>query len=334
MSPINEKPRLAVVSSQAGAHPGGSARMRLWAEHSHSTTDPPPLPQRGEGSTVNVLKADKRRAVLHLLVEGNSIRSTERLTGVHRDTVMKLLVTAGDHAGEFLNGRMRGLKLRHIQVDEIWTFVDTKQAHIRPERAGDDTIGDQYVFVAIDENTKLMPTFLIGKRTAPNAERFMLDLSERIAAPRPGQPRIRMQLPSDGFAAFPGAVDLAFANTVDYGVIIKSFAENAEQPGRYGPPEVTGTERRVMVGEFDPYKICTSHVERQNLTMRTFLRRFTRLSLGFSKKLENLIAAVRLHMAHYNLCRRHGTLRVTPAMAANVTDELWSLDRLIDEIGL
>jgi hypothetical protein len=283
---------------------------------------------------MRTLSAAQRLRVLHLLIEGNSIRSTERLAHVHRDTIMRLLVEAGDAAGAFLSDRLRGLKVRHIQCDEIWTFVDTKQGHIPEDRAGDDAIGDQFVFVALDQDSKLIPSSLVGKRTAPNAEAFMLDLSGRIRAPRPGEPRIRLQVSTDGFAAYPGAVDLAFANTVDYGVLIKSFKEDQEAPGRYGPPEVTGTERRVVTGAIDPYSICTSHIERQNLTIRTFIRRFTRLSLGFSKKLENLIAAIHLHVAHYNFCRRHGTLRMSPAMAAGVTGELWGLERLAGEIGL
>lgn len=282
---------------------------------------------------MRVLKADRRRSILHLLIEGNSIRSTERLTGIHRDTIMRLLVHAGNLAGDHLYHGMRGLRLRHVEVDEVWTFVEVKQGHLPADRADDPFVGDQYIFVALDQDTKLIPSFLIGKRTAENAEKFMLDLAERIKAPRPGEPRIRMQVSSDGFAAYPGAVDLAFANTVDYGVIIKDFRE-AEQPGRYGPPEIIGITRRPVVGSFDPMSICTSYVERNNLTMRTFLRRLTRLSLGFSKKLENLVAAVCLHMAHYNYCRKHRTLRMTPAMAAGVTDELWNLDRLIREIGV
>lgn len=175
-----------------------------------------------------VLREDKRHAVLNLLVEGNSIRSTERITGVHRDTVMRLLVHAGGQCLEFLDQRMRGLKLRHLQLDEIWTFVDTKQAHIRPERRDDDTIGDQYLFVAFDEDTKLIPTFRIGKRTTENIEAFLLDLADRIVH----EPGVHIpQISTDGFAAYPGAVDLAFANEADYGVLIKSYTET-EQPGR------------------------------------------------------------------------------------------------------
>jgi IS1 family transposase len=277
---------------------------------------------------VRTLAADQRLSVLHLLVEGNSIRSTERLTGVHRDTIMRLLVRTGDQCRDFLDDRMRGLKLKHLEVDEIWTFVDTKQAHIRPERIHDETIGDQYLFIALDQDTKVIPTFAIGKRTRETTERFLLDLADRVIH----QPGVHIpQISTDGFAPYPGAVDLAFADQADYGIIIKDFQES-EQPGRYGPPEMTGTVRRP-VSAIDPYSICTSHVERNNLTIRTFLRRFARLSLGFSKKLENLAAAVALHVAYHNFCRRHGTLRVTPAMEAGVTDELWKLDRFIAEIG-
>lgn len=246
---------------------------------------------------------------------------------------MRLLVQAGDACLALLDDRMRGLKLRHVEVDEIWTFVEVKQGHIRAGR-DDFAIGDQYTFVAIDQDTKLIPSFVIGKRTAENAERFMLDLADRIRAPRPGEPRIKPQISSDGFAAYPGAVDLAFADSADFGVIVKGYREDQEQPCRYGPPEMTATARRVVTGNIDPYSICTSYVERNNLTMRTFLRRLTRLSLGFSKKLPNLKAAIALHIAYYNLCRRHGTLRMTPAMAAGVTRELWDLDRLIEEIGI
>jgi IS1 family transposase len=279
---------------------------------------------------MRVLKSDKQRDILHLLIEGNSIRSTERLTRVHRDTIMRLLVRAGDLCREFLDERMRNLKLNHLQLDEIWTFVDTKQAHIKAERRGDDSIGDQFVFVAFDEDTKLIPSFAIGKRTAELTERFALDLADRIVHQ---EGKHIPQISTDGFAAYPNAIDLAFAREASYGVLIKSYSES-EQPGRYGPPDMVQTDRRPLWGITDPYSICTSHVERNNLTIRTFLRRFTRLSLGFSKKLENLCAAVALHVAHYNFCRRHGSLRMTPAMSAGVVTEMWSLERLMREIGM
>jgi IS1 family transposase len=273
---------------------------------------------------MNTLAADKRQTVLHLLVEGNSIRSTERITGVHRDTIIRLMVKTGNECRDFLDDTMRGLKLRHLQLDEIWTFVDTKQAHIKPDRVGDDSIGDQYLFVAFDQDTKLIPTFALGKRTAAVTERFMLDLADRIVH----QPGIHIpQLSTDGFTPYPAAVDLAFADEATYGIIIKDYRES-EQPGRYGPPELTGTVRRP-VRDVDPKTICTSHVERQNLNFRLFIRRFTRLSLGFSKKRENLAAAIALNIAYHNFCRRPIGLRVSPAMAAGVTDRLWKLDDLV-----
>lgn len=285
-------------------------------------------PPETRGRAMYVLREDKRFAVLNLLVEGNSIRSTERITGVHRDTIMRLLFRAGDYCLAFLDERMRGLRLDHVQIDEIWTFVRVKQGHIR-EGLDDAVIGDQYLFVGIDQKTKLVPSFTIGKRTAEVAERFMLDLADRIDH----GPEHKPQLSTDGFAAYPGAIDLAFADEVKYGQLIKSFTEG-EQTGRYGPPDMVQADRRPRWGITDPYSICTSHVERNNLTLRTFMRRFTRLSLGFSKKLENLNAAVALHMAYFNFCWRPKGLGGTPAMAANVTDELWDLERLIEEIGL
>jgi hypothetical protein len=172
---------------------------------------------------MRVLKSDKQRDILHLLVEGNSIRSTERLTRVHRDTIMRLLVRAGDLCQNFLDERMRGLKLNHLQLDEIWTFVDTKQAHIKAERAGDTSIGDQFVFVAFDEDTKLIASFAIGKRTAELTERFALDLADRIVHQKG---KHIPQISTDGFNAYPAAIDLAFAHEASYGVLIKSYSES------------------------------------------------------------------------------------------------------------
>jgi IS1 family transposase len=276
-----------------------------------------------------VLQADKQHTILNLLVEGNSIRSCERLTGVHRDTICRLLVRTGDKCRDFLDAYMRSLNLRHLECDEIWTFVGIKQKRI-PEGTNDSRIGDQYLYVAFDEETKLVPTFIIGKRTREMAERFMLDLAGRIVH----SVQVRPQVSTDGFAPYPSAVDLAFARECKFGQLIKSFNENKEQPGRYGPPAMVQTDRRPLWGITDPFTICTSHVERNNLTIRTFMRRFTRLSLGFSKKLENLAAAVALHMAYYNFCWRNRLMRITAAMAAHVTDELWDFDRLMREIGM
>jgi IS1 family transposase len=280
----------------------------------------------GKGfAMANVLPREKQIQVLHMLVEGNSIRSIERITGVNRNTVMSLMRRVGDKAREFLDDKLRGLKLRHIQSDEIWTFVQKKQAMIR-HGENEIAIGDQYLYVAFDQDTKLIATYAIGKRNSGVTNAFMLDLADRIVTETP-------QISSDGFNAYPYAVQNAFGDHVNYGQIIKDFQEPV-QPGRYGPPIMVASERRQILGldDIDPYTICTSHVERNNLTIRTFMRRFTRLSLGFSKKLENLAAAVALHVAHYNFVRIHGSLKVTPAMAAGVVKELWTIEDLYDAI--
>ncbi len=282
---------------------------------------------------MNVLSREQQVAVLHLLVEGNSLRSVTRLTGIHRTTVMKLMLRAGDCLRSFLDARMRGLNLEHLQLDEIWTFCRKKQGQLTPEEQDNDQIGDQYLYVALDQQTKLVPSYVIGKRNRQMTELFMLDLSQRVVTPGIGEEGDRPKVSTDGWAAYPGAVDLAFANTVKHGVLIKNFREHP-QPGRYGPPEMIGETRRPMVPELDPDEICTSHVERHNLSIRTFMRRFTRLALGFSKKLENLAAATALYIAHYNFCRRHGSLRMTPAMAAGLTDRFWSMEELLKMAGV
>jgi IS1 family transposase len=216
---------------------------------------------------------------------------------------------------------MRNLSCQRIQVDEIWSYVAMKQARI-PRGTDRTRIGDQWTFVAIDPDTKLVPYYLVGKRTRDNAVAFMNDLSERLTN--------RVQISSDSLRSYVDAVERAFGADVDYGQIVKFYDAEPIGPGRYGPPRVTGAERTVIAGDPDQAHISTSHIERQNLTTRMSMRRFTRLTNAFSKKLENLQAAVSLHFAHYNLVRVHKTLRVTPAMAAGVTDHLWSLEALVD----
>jgi IS1 family transposase len=202
------------------------------------------------------------------------------------------------------------------------------------DEQADDTIGDQFLFIGLDEQTKLIPSFIVGKRTGENTNAFMLDLAKRMRLPDPALTAVedKPQISTDGWTAYPGAVDLAFADTVAHGVIIKNYAE--EDSGRYAPPEVTGTERRPITKGLGPFAICTSHVERNNLTIRTFMRRFTRLALGFSKKVENLAAAVALHVAHYNYCRFHRTIRSTPAMAARIAGHVWTMEELLVNAGL
>jgi IS1 family transposase len=274
----------------------------------------------------NVLPQEKQRAIIHLLVEGNSIRSIERLTGVHRDTIMRLAVKIGGKCKTFLNAWQRNLKLRHVQVDEIWTFVGCKQHNVNKVLVRTPEMGDQFLYVAFDQDTKLIATYAIGKRNTETTQSFMYDLADRIVTDHP-------QLSTDGYAGYPNAVKNAFGDEVAYGQIIKEFGEPV-QPGRYGPPVMVASERRQITGltDMDLKSICTSHVERNNLTIRHFIKRFTRLTLCFSKKLENLAAAVALHVAYYNFCRVHGSLRVTPAMAAGITDHVWELGELLGAI--
>lgn len=218
---------------------------------------------------------------------------------------------------------MRNLKCQNVQVDEIWTFIGKKQRHLK-DTDNLEELGDQWVFVALDADSKLIPTYLVGKRTAPNANAFIEDLSRRLDTPR-------VQLTSDSMTAYIDAVDLAFGANVDYGQLVKSYEAEPTGAGRYSPPHVVSAERKVIIGNPKTFKISTSYVERQNLTMRMQMRRFTRLTNAFSKKLDNLKAAVALHFAHYNFVRIHSSLRVTPAMAAGVTDHLWSISELMRE---
>src|ERR1700732_5137621 len=220
-----------------------------------------------------------------------------------------------------MDEQMRDLRRRRIEVDEIWAYVGKKQRHLTPL---DDPrrVGDQYTFVALDPETKIVPAYLVGKRDLPTATAYITDLSERLAN--------RIQLSSDALAAYVEATERAFGADVDYGQIHKFYEAEPVGRGRYSPPHVVGAERTAIVGNPDPAHINTSYIERQNLTMRMSMRRFTRLTNAFSKKVENLRAAVSLHFAHYNFVRVHRTLRVTPAMEARVSDRLWSLDELVE----
>lgn len=270
----------------------------------------------------NILPREKQNAVVSALVEGVSIRSTERMTGVHRDTITKLLVRVGAGCAVLLDERMRDLGCDRLEMDEIWSFVGKKQRNVR---STDDAerVGDAWVYVAIDADTKLVPTFLVGKRTVENTNAFVADLASRL--------RNRVQISTDGLRAYVNAVEEAFGRDVDYAQIVKSYEADAIGPGRYSPPKVTSTEKTPIFGEPIAELVSTAYAERQNLTMRMAMRRFTRLTNGFSKKLENHVAATALHFAHYNFARTHKTLRATPAMAAGVESTLWSIDRLVGE---
>jgi IS1 family transposase len=270
---------------------------------------------------MNRVPLARRVQIINCLVEGNSIRSTERMTGTHRDTICRLLVEVGDGCARLMDEQMRELPCRRIEVDEIWAFVGKKQRHMT---ALDDPhrLGDQYTFVALDPETKIVPTYRVGKRDLPTATAFITDLSERLAH--------RVQLSSDALAAYVEAIERGFGADVDYGQMVKAYEAEPVGRGRYSPPHVVGAERTAIVGNPARAHISTSLIERQNLTMRMSMRRFTRLTNAFSKRIENLRAAVSLHFAHYNFVRVHRTLRVTPAMEARMSDRLWSLDELVE----
>ena len=270
---------------------------------------------------MNRLSLSRRTQIINCLVEGNSIRSTERLTNTHRDTIMRLMVEVGGGCAMFMDEEIRNLSCRRIQVDEIWSYVGKKQAQLKPS---DDRsrLGDQWTFVALDPDTKLVPTHRVGKRTRKNAVAFMDNLSGRLAN--------RVQISSGALTSYVDAIERAFGADVDYGQVLKFYDAEEIGPGRYAPPRVVSQKKVVVAGSPDRRHISTSLVERQNLTMRMSMRRFTRLTNAFSKKLENLEAAVALHFAHYNFVRLHKMLRCTPAMAAGVSDRLWALEELVD----
>src|SRR5262245_42398781 len=275
----------------------------------------------------NVMSIEKRNTILRLLVEGNSIRSTCRLIGSQIHTVLRQLEWAGQHCAALLNDRLNGLKCRHLECDEIWTYCQRKQANLTiEEKATRSDIGDIYLWTAQDQDTRLIAHHLLGKRSADNARRFMVQLADNLAQPNGGYgcPQISV----DGFPVYPEAVDLAFGHDCKLGVIIKQYRNSRLQ---YDPSEIVGTIRKRMRGAIEDRTICTSHVERNNLTIRTFMKRFCRLTIGFSRKIENLEAAVNLHMAYFNFCWRPGTMKVTPAQAAGIADHCLTFDELLSQ---
>lgn len=279
---------------------------------------------------MNTLSREQHLLVIRLLVEGNSLRSITRTTRVHRTTAINLMVRVGAQCHAMLDRWMRNLTLRHLELDEIWTFVLKKQKRIRVTE-DDFRIGDQYLFIAIDEDTKLIPSFVVGKRNKETTDLFAEDLASRLVLPEWCDPSPKPQLSTDGWRAYPESIEMAFADRCSHGVLVKDF-RNAEQPGRYGPPEMIHASRTVITGDIHKSEICTSHVERHNLTIRTLLKRYTRLALGFSKKLENLEAMVSLYMAYYNFCWMHNSLPGTPAMAARIAGHPWTLEELLTEV--
>jgi len=269
----------------------------------------------------NVLPHAKQLAVIGALVEGCSIRSTERMFGVHRDTIMRLRARVGEGCANLLDESMQDLPCARLELDELWAFVGKKQRHVS-ERDDSGRVGDVWTWVAIDAETKLVPSFMTGKRDAETANAFIKDLAARL--------RGRVQVTTDGLRAYVAPLAAAFGpGGVDYAQLHKTYEAEASGPGRYSPPKVTGTEKTPIFGFPIEELVSTSYVERQNLTMRMGIRRFTRLTNAHSKKLENHCAAVALHFAHYNFVRQHQTIRTSPAMAAGVSSTLWSMDELL-----
>jgi IS1 family transposase len=274
---------------------------------------------------MNKLSTADRVRVVAALVEGNSIRATVRMTGVAKNTIVKLLADLGTACAEYHEKRVRNVKAKRIQCDEIWSFVAMKQKNVPLARKNEFGIGDTWTWTALDADSKLIVSYMVGQRDAGYAHEFMNDLAGRLSN--------RVQLTTDGHKAYLDAVDDAFAGEIDYAMLVKIYG--AERPGeaRYSPAICHGTKREEIVGEPERKHISTSYVERQNLTMRMSMRRFTRLTNAFSKKIENHAHMVALHFMHYNFCRVHQTLRVTPAMEAGVADHVWEIEELVALLG-
>lgn len=271
---------------------------------------------------MNRLKNEDRCRVLACLVEGNSIRATVRITGIAKKTVQRLGVELGEACEKFADRVFRGLTCERIQCDEIWSFCYAKERNV-PTDLKHTGAGDVWTWVAIDPDTKLIPCWYVaGDRSAQSAYNFMRNLQPRLAN--------RIQLSTDGLGSYVIAIKAAFLSApVDYGMLVKLYGENLGQ-GKYSPSVCLGARRDVVFGNPNPDAICTSHSERNNLTMRMQMRRFTRLTNGFSKKLENHRLACAVHFIHYNFARIHSSIRVTPAMAAGLTDHVWELSEIVN----
>jgi IS1 family transposase len=274
---------------------------------------------------MNKLPLEKRIQIINMLVEGSSLRSTSRVCGVSINTVTKLLVDVGQACQRFHDEKVRGLVVDRVQCDEIWSFVYSKQKNVPDGMEG--KAGDVWTWTAIDPDTKLILSWLVGNRDASTAYEFMLDIDDRVVS--------RMQLTTDGNAAYLSAVDAVFGTNIDYAQLVKLYGvpEGQGNERRYSPAECTGAKKVAVQGNPEIAHVSTSHVERQNLTMRMSMRRFTRLTNGFSKKVENHGYAIALHFVFYNFCRIHKTLRVTPAMEAGLTKDIMEVADIVKLVG-
>lgn len=276
----------------------------------------------------NRLSIERRAQILSCLVEGNSIRATSRLTGAAKNTVTKLLCDVGEACWEYQDRVLVDLPCQRVQCDEIWSFVYAKARNVPEAKKGQFGIGDIWTWVALCADSKLAINWAVGNRDANTATAFMYDLAARLAN--------RVQLTTDGHLAYVPAVGEAFNEEIDYAQLVKIYGTPPEGEIRYSPPECVGARKWAAMGNPNKRHVSTSYVERQNLTMRMSMRRFTRLTNAFSKKVENLMHAVSLHFMHYNFVRLHQSLEITPAMAAGVTNRLWELSdiaKLPDQIS-
>ncbi len=272
----------------------------------------------------NILKTEKKVTVVSMLAEGSSMASIARITGIHPDTIMRLAVRIGEACKRIMDEKMRSLTCKNIEVDEIWGFIGTK----RNNAARTGNYGDVWTFISLDSETKLIPSFVVGKRDAYHARAFMEDLAGRLSR--------RVQISSDALQAYPEAVERGFGNEVDYGQLVKTYSItnlNKDAASRYSPAEVVKTERTVITGMPDIRRITTSHIEKQNHTLRMHCRRLTRLTNAFSKKFENFEAAVALNFAYYNFCKTHKAIRMTPAQAAGIESSAWTVEELVKRCG-
>jgi IS1 family transposase len=271
---------------------------------------------------MNTLPMEKQILVTHALAEGSSIRAIERITGIHRDTIMRLGVKIGKACTLLMDQTMVNLPCKRIQLDEIWGFVGCKKRNLLATKKDKNENGDIWTFIAIDADTKLVPCFQSDKRSLHSMEEFMSNLARRMAN--------RIQLSTDALNMYDEAVSYAFGNDIDYGQLVKTFSSDLDSKGKYSPPDLVKTEKIVMVGKPEKAHISTSYVESQNMTLRMHCRRLTRLTNAFSKKLENFRAAIGLHYGYHNFVKIHKTIRATPAMASGLSKHPWTMGELIE----
>ena len=305
-----------VVCQRFGKHRNGLARFRC-PNCKKTYTEPHRL-------TLGEMYVSEEKVLLavQLLIEGNSIRSTQRITGIDQNTIMKILILAGDRCEKLMGRLIVNVPVKDVEADEIWAFIRKKEGHKMPHEANDNSIGDAYCFVAIERNTKLVLNFALGRRDTVTTQIFIEGLRAATADQS-------FQITTDGFAPYIPAICDTLGDRVSFAQLIKVYRSPQDGEKRYSPAEVVDTEVVPVMGNPDTARICTSIVERQNLTIRMQMRRLTRLTNAFSKKWENLWAAYCLHFAYYNFCRIHRSLRVTPAMQAGITDRIWEIKDIL-----